>query len=72
MIRNVRTGAWTLGIASVYAALGEKDKAIRVLEKAIEARDSLLIFIKEEPPLESLHSHPRWKELLRRMNFPEE
>lgn len=42
-----------------------------VLEKAVETRDSLLVFIKEEPALEALHSHPRWKALLRPMNFPE-
>jgi serine/threonine protein kinase/Tfp pilus assembly protein PilF len=57
--------------AAVYVALGDKDEAIRVLEKAIEARDALLTFIKTDPRLESLHSHPRWKELLQRMNFPE-
>ena len=58
-------------IAAVYAALGDKDEAFRILEKAIEER-SLLVALKEDPPLESLHSDPRWKVLLRRMNFPEE
>jgi tetratricopeptide (TPR) repeat protein len=70
MISSARRSA--LNRAAVYVALGDKDEAIKVLEKAIEARDALLVFIKEEPSLESLHSDPRWKELLRRMNFPEQ
>ncbi|MCI0423453.1 MAG: hypothetical protein L0312_30255 [Acidobacteria bacterium] len=57
---------------AVYAALGDKDEAFRILEKAIEERNSLLVVLKEDPPFENLHSDPRWKVLLRRMNFPEE
>jgi eukaryotic-like serine/threonine-protein kinase len=59
-------------VAGVYAALGDKDEAFRVLEKAVEERNSLLVNIKEDPPLDNLHSDPRWKVLLRRMNYPEE
>jgi eukaryotic-like serine/threonine-protein kinase len=58
-------------VAGVYAALGDKDEAFRILEKAIEERNSLLVVLKEDPPLENLHSDPRWKVLLRRMNFLE-
>jgi serine/threonine-protein kinase len=57
-------------VAAVYTALGDKDEAFRILEKAIEERNSLLAPLKEDPPLENLHSDPRWKDLLRRMNFP--
>jgi tetratricopeptide (TPR) repeat protein len=56
-------------IAGVYAALGHKDEAFRILEKAVEERQ-FLTPLKVEPPLESLHSDPRWTALLRRMNFP--
>src|SRR3712207_6735999 len=57
------------GIAAVYAALGDKDEAFRVLEKAVEGGQPI-VAIKEDPALENLHSDPRWKPLLRRMNFP--
>jgi TolB-like protein/Tfp pilus assembly protein PilF len=56
-------------IAAVYAALGDKDEAFKILEKAVEEHQ-LITPLKVEPPLESLHSDPRWKALLRRMNFP--
>ncbi|MCI0625751.1 MAG: hypothetical protein L0387_29605 [Acidobacteria bacterium] len=36
---------------AVYAALGDKDEAFRILEKAIEERNSLLVVLKEDPPL---------------------
>jgi TolB-like protein/DNA-binding winged helix-turn-helix (wHTH) protein/Tfp pilus assembly protein PilF len=58
-------------IAAVYVALGDKDEAFRILEKAVEEHQ-LLTPLMVEPPLESLHSDPRWKALLRRMNLPTE
>ena len=59
------------GAAYVWAALGNKDEAFRLLFNAVEKRSGLLIYTKEDPPFDSLHSDPRWKELLRPMNFPE-
>ncbi len=56
---------------SVWAALGNKDEAFRLLFDAVEKRADLLIFIKIDPTFDSLHSDPRWQELLRPMNFPE-
>ena len=58
--------------AEVYAALGDKDAAFRLLFKSVAERSDWFIFIKADPPFESLHSDPRWKELLRRMNLPTE
>ncbi|MGH9903835.1 MAG: tetratricopeptide repeat protein [Pyrinomonadaceae bacterium] len=70
MIGGVKANA--VVIAGVYAALGDKDEAFRILETAIEERSSFLIVLKEDPPLERLRSDPRWPALLRRMNFPPE
>jgi TolB-like protein/Tfp pilus assembly protein PilF len=56
--------------AAVYTALGDKDEAFRILAQAIEERNSFLTSLKEDPPFEGLHSDPRWKAMLRRMNFP--
>ena len=68
--RNNRGGPEDfMGIAATYAALGEKDKAFQWLENAVARRD-LIVFIKEDPKLDSLHSDPRWADLLRRIKFP--
>ncbi len=64
--------AFPIDVAGVYAALDDKDEAFRILEEAIEQRKQQLIVLKEDPTLENLHSDPRWKELLRQMNFPTE
>jgi tetratricopeptide (TPR) repeat protein len=55
--------------ADVYVALGDKDAAFRLLFKSVDERISWPIFIKADPLFDSLHSDPRWKELLRRMNL---
>ena len=70
MISGLKAPA--IGMAAVYVALGDKDEAFRVLEKAVQERNSYLVYFKEDPPLENLHSDPRWRTLLRRMNFPPE
>jgi serine/threonine protein kinase len=57
-------------VATVYAALGDKNEAFKVLFRLVESGDNLAVTLKADPPFESLHSDPRWKELLRRMNFP--
>jgi len=59
-------------LAHAYAALGDKDEAFKVLFRLVEEHDSFATYIKSRPPLDNLHSDPRWKELLRRMNFPPE
>ncbi|MEK6325095.1 MAG: protein kinase [Acidobacteriota bacterium] len=59
-------------LARAYAALGDKDEAFKVLFRQVEERNNVATYVKADPPFESLHSDPRWKELLRRMNFPAE
>jgi TolB-like protein/Tfp pilus assembly protein PilF len=56
--------------ADVYAALGDKDAAFRLLFKSVDERINWPIFIKADPRFDSLHADPRWKELLGRMNLP--
>ena len=57
-------------IATIYAALGEKDQAFAWLEKAYEDRTFFLTGLKVDPAMDTLRSDPRFKDLLRRMNFP--
>jgi TolB-like protein/cytochrome c-type biogenesis protein CcmH/NrfG len=64
-----KTGRDYSELAGVYAALGDKDEAFRLLFKKGEHRP-ILNYSKTDPPLEPLHSDPRWPVLLRYMNFP--
>ena len=56
-------------IAGVYATLGEKDEAFRWLERAYAEHSSLVRFIGTGRNFLSLHSDPRFADLLRRMGF---
>ena len=57
-------------IAAVYLALGERDTAIKWLQRAYEERGSWLMYVKVDPIMDPLRSDPRFQELLRRMDFP--
>ena len=59
-----------LDVAGAYTALGDKDEAFSLLFRMVEQRS--LSYLKVDPPFDSLHSDPRWQELLRRMNLPTE
>ena len=56
--------------AEAYAALGDRDEAFKLLFAMAEQGGDMLNYVKVEPPLDGLHSDPRWQVLLRRMNFP--
>ena len=58
-------------IATVYAGLGDKDKAFEYLEKAYQIRSTdLPYFLRADLRMDGLRSDPRFENLLRRMNFP--
>lgn len=58
-------------IALVHIGLDEKDRAFEALERAFKERSTLLTYLKMDPRLDPLRDDPRYRELLRRMNFPE-
>ncbi len=58
------------GLAIIYALLGEKDQAFEWLEKGYQKRSHEMAFMQAEPLYDPLRSDPRFKDLLRRMNFP--
>ena len=57
-------------LAAVYAGLGEKDNAFQQLERAYAERSGSLIYLNREPRLNSLHSDPRYADLVRRIGLP--
>jgi len=63
--RYVRTSY----VASIYVALGEKDKAFAELEKSFEDKDYFLPRIKLDPFMDPLRADPRFNDLLKRMGL---
>ena len=62
-----RVRPWRMAV--IYTALGDRDQAFAWLNKAYEERASLLIFLKTNPIFDSLHSDPRFTDLLRRIGL---
>ena len=56
-------------VAQDYARLGDKDQAFYWLNRCYEERAGMN-FVKFDLAFKSLHSDPRFAELLRRMNYP--
>ena len=57
------------GIARVYAALGEKDEAVRWLNNGYGERSFSMFFLRVDPFFDSLHGDPGFQDLLRRIGL---
>ena len=81
MLRNLEENyqsnpGYAYQIAKIYAALGNHDKAFEWLEIAYQQRLLNFVLFKSvskpnHPPLGFLRSDPRYWDLLKRLNFPE-
>jgi TolB-like protein/Flp pilus assembly protein TadD len=61
----------TYDLALLALALGDTDQALALLSKAYNDYSSFLPFVIVDARLDRVRSDPRFKELVRRMNFPE-
>ena len=57
--------------AFIHIGIGEYDKAIHLLEQACEEKSWFLEFMQVEPWLDPLREDNRFKEIMKRMEFPE-
>ena len=58
-------------IAGIYAQLAEREQAFDCLERGYQQHDPWLAWLNVEPRIDPLRSDPRFRDLLRRMNFPQ-
>jgi len=67
-----RTGTyldpWRVAVG--YALLGERERALAYLERAVEARSSGCVLLAVDPIWRELRSDPRFAELVRRIGVP--
>ena len=61
---------WPYNIAVIYGFRGDKDNSIKWLEKAINLKDTRLVYIKGDPLLKNIWNDPRYINLLKKMNLP--
>jgi hypothetical protein len=55
--------------AAVYASLGDVEPALDALDQAFLARDTRLIFLKDDLRLMSLRQEPRFVALMHKLNL---
>jgi eukaryotic-like serine/threonine-protein kinase len=58
-------------IAKMYADLGDKDNAFKWLDVAFHDRNIWLMALRTDVAFDSLHSDPRWADLIRRIGLPQ-
>jgi serine/threonine protein kinase/tetratricopeptide (TPR) repeat protein len=70
-LENISKGNYVISyrIARIRAALGQKDEAFALLEKAYQERDYYLPRLKVDPGFDSLHDDPRFADLVRRIGL---
>jgi serine/threonine-protein kinase len=56
--------------AQVYSVVGDKPRALGELERALDIRDSGLLWLKVDPTLDPLRNEPRFKAIVSRLDFP--
>jgi serine/threonine-protein kinase len=59
-----------VAMAFTYSSLGNKDRAFAWLDKAVEQRSWMIIYLKVDPVWDPLRSDPRFGALLRRVGLP--
>lgn len=69
--RSERTHVPAVRIARLHAQAGEDDRALDWLEKAYEEREPPLVHLRVAWDWDKLRDHPRFQDLLRRLNFPD-
>ena len=57
-------------VAEACARVGDKECTFKWLEKGFQERDDLMINLKAKPVFDSLHSDPRFQDLVRRVGIP--
>ena len=75
ILRRLETGkeyVSPVGLALIYAALGEREQAFALFERAYSRRDRQLVWLSLEDRYNpDLRSDPRFRDLLRRIGLPD-
>lgn len=66
-----RTPTPNYEMAAIYSGLGDLDAAFPRLQAALDARASAVLFLPNDPCMDSLRGDPRFRDVMRRVGFPE-
>ena len=69
--RSKKTHVLSTRIALLYAHAGNKDLAIDWLEKAFDAGEPFMVYLKADLQWDLLRENSRFQNLISQMNFPQ-
>lgn len=64
------TASYNPAVAAIYTVLGDKNQAFKWLQSAVKEHSAWMTFLKSDPMFDSLHSDPRFQDLLGEMGLP--
>ena len=56
--------------AELYAELGDREKALTLLEDGLAQRSAELLFIQSDPAFNFVHEDPRYRSVIERVGLP--
>jgi hypothetical protein len=56
-------------IALIYAALGDTENTFMWLDRAVEDRSTLMVFLAQDPMFDALHADARFARLVQRIGI---
>ena len=59
------------GVALVYAALGDKDRAFASLKRGVQERTHWMVWLNRDPRWRSLRADPRFASLVKEVGLPD-
>jgi tetratricopeptide (TPR) repeat protein len=59
-----------VNLAELSAVAGHQDEAIHYLQEALEQHDADLVWLKQNPKYDSLHSDPRFQAIVKSVGLP--
>jgi len=58
-------------LATIYVGLGDREKALAWLDKAVEERSDLLVYVEVDPRFDTLHSDARFRNIVQKVGLPQ-
>jgi len=71
-VKNLPPSVTPVKRAMCYIHINELDSAFKYLDEGYVQRDTQLAFMQVDPHFASIKEDPRYKALVKRMNFPED
>ncbi len=57
-------------LATIYTGLGDKTRAVNLLQQALQEHDSDLMYMRGSPDFDTLHGDPRFERMIQQIGFP--